>query len=79
MVRGAAPALGRLVFYLMIEVVTHASNGTGVGIDGLGLQAFELEVFEMGFVALIESRWRLGSCWCVLARYCRIIPSELTR
>ena len=33
---------------------------TGVGVDGLGLQAFELEVLEMGLVLLIEIRPDVG-------------------
>jgi hypothetical protein len=34
----------------MIEVVTDAADGARVCLDGLGLQAFEFEVFEMRLV-----------------------------
>jgi hypothetical protein len=29
---------------LVVEVLAHAPDATGVGVDGFGLQAFELEV-----------------------------------
>ena len=38
----------------MVEVVTHTPDGPRVGVDGLGLQALEFEVFEVGLVALIK-------------------------
>ena len=34
----------------MIKVVADAADGAGVRLDGLGLQAFELEVLEMRLV-----------------------------
>ena len=44
----------RQVVYVVLEVGAHAPDGTAVGVDGFGLQAFELEVLEVGLVALIE-------------------------
>lgn len=43
----------------MVEVVTGSADGAGVGVDGLRLQALELQVLEMGLVEAIE----LGLGW----------------
>ena len=37
----------RQVVDLVVEVVPHAPNGSGVGVDGLGLQALEFEVLQV--------------------------------
>ena len=42
---------------LMIKVLPDSVNGSGIGIDGLGLQSFEFQVLQMRLVALIESRF----------------------
>ena len=39
---------------VLLEVVAHAPDASGIGIDGLGLQTFELEVFEVGLIALVK-------------------------
>ena len=39
---------------LVIETRTDAADGAGVGVDGLRLQALELEVLEVGLVLLVE-------------------------
>ena len=44
----------RQVVNFVVEVLAHAPNATRVGVDGLGLQALELEVFKVGLVALIK-------------------------
>jgi len=44
----------RQVVNSVVKVVTHAPDGARISIDGLGLQALELEVFEVGLVALIK-------------------------
>lgn len=44
----------------MREIRTHATYRAGIGIDGLGLQALELEVLEMGLVLPVEVRGRCG-------------------
>ena len=38
----------------VVEILAHAPDGSAVGVDGLGLQALELEVLEVGLVALIK-------------------------
>ncbi len=35
---------------MVVEVLAHAPDATGVGVDGLGLQALELEVLQVGAV-----------------------------
>ena len=35
---------------LVVKVLAHAPNGTGVSVNGFGLQAFELEVLQVGTV-----------------------------
>jgi hypothetical protein len=45
---------GRQVVDLVVEVVAHAPDGAGIGVDGLGLQALEFEVLEVGLVLLIK-------------------------
>lgn len=40
----------RKVVDLVVEVVPHAPDGAGIGVDGLGLQALEFEVFEVAAV-----------------------------
>jgi hypothetical protein len=35
---------------LVVEVLAHAPDGAGVGVDGFGLQAFALEVLQVGAV-----------------------------
>jgi len=37
-----------------VKIGADAANGAGVGFDGLGLQALELEVFEMALIVLLE-------------------------
>ena len=62
----------------MIKVVADAADGTGVRLDGLGLQAFELEVLEMRLVLPLKVIVGGGSSyWFVLTKYCRINPSAL--
>ncbi len=39
---------------LVIEIGTHPANGMGIGIDGIGLQAFEFQVLQVGLVLLIK-------------------------
>jgi len=39
---------------MVVKVVAHAPDGPAIGVNGFGLQTFELEVLEMGLVALIE-------------------------
>ena len=41
---------------LVIETRTDASDGARVGVDGLRLQAFELQVLEMGLLLLVKVR-----------------------
>jgi hypothetical protein len=45
--------LGEIIDSL-IEVRADAADGARVGVDGLGLQAFELEVLEVGLIVLFE-------------------------
>ena len=42
----------------MIEARANSADSAGVGFDGLGLQAFELEVLQMRLVLLVEVRLR---------------------
>ena len=42
----------------MIETCADAADGARVRIDGLGLQALELEVLEMCLVLLVKVRLR---------------------
>ncbi len=42
------------VIDLVAEVVAQAPDGAGIGVDGLGLQTFELEVLEMDPVLPVE-------------------------
>jgi hypothetical protein len=51
---------GRQVLDWMVEVIAHAPDGMGIGVNGFGLQALELEVLEMGLVLLIETRLGVG-------------------
>ena len=51
----------RQVVDQVIEVVAHAPDASGIGIDGFGLQALELEVLEVGLVALVK----VGLGWVV--------------
>ena len=37
-----------------MEILTHAADAARVGLDGLGLQALELEMLEVGLVSPIE-------------------------
>jgi hypothetical protein len=43
---------------LMIEARADAAYGARVRFDGLGLQALELEVLEVGLVLMVEVRLR---------------------
>lgn len=43
---------------LMIEARADSADSAGVGFDGLGLQALELEVLEKCLVLLVEVRLR---------------------
>ena len=45
---------------LVIETQTDAPDGARVGVDGLRLQALELEVLEMGLVLLVKVALRCG-------------------
>ena len=55
-----AEVVGQLGFGQVVdavrEILTHAPDGAGIGIDGLGLQPLELEVLEMGLVLPVEVR-----------------------
>jgi hypothetical protein len=42
----------------MLEVLADTPDGAGIGFDGLGLQAFEFEVLEMGLILLVKVRGR---------------------
>ncbi len=45
---------------VFIEILANAANGTGVSLYRLGLKPFELEVFKMGLIVLLEmgfGRW----------------------
>ena len=39
---------------LVVEIVAHAADSAGLDVDGLGLQALEHEVFEVGLTVLVE-------------------------
>jgi len=65
--------LGRELVNCVVEVVAHAPDGAAVGINGLGLQAFALEVFEMGLVALIK--FSLGA-WVHAAESSRFVAES---
>ena len=41
---------------LVIEAFADAPDGARIGVDGLGLQALELEVLVMGLVLLVKVR-----------------------
>ena len=43
---------------LTIEVLADAPDGPGIGFDGLGLQASELEVLEMALILQVKVRGR---------------------
>ena len=45
---------------LVVEILAHAPDGARVDVDGLGLQALELEVFEVALVALVEVSTGVG-------------------
>ena len=44
----------------VIEVGADTADGAGIGLDGLGLEPLELEVFEVGLVQSVEVR---RGCW----------------
>lgn len=44
----------RLIIDLVVEMPARAAYGAGLDVDGLGLQALELEVFEVGLRVLVE-------------------------
>ena len=48
------PLLFAQIVDLLIEICADTANGAGVGLDGLGLQALELKVLEMGWVVVLE-------------------------
>ena len=50
----------REIVQAVIEILPHAPNGATIGIDGLGLQALKLEVFEMRNIALIKLSTSIG-------------------
>ena len=39
---------------LMVKLVTDTANGACVGLDSLGLQAFQFKVLQMGLVIALE-------------------------
>ncbi len=47
---GARTPRRRKIVDLVVEVLAHAPDATGVGVDGFGLQALELEVLQVGAV-----------------------------
>jgi hypothetical protein len=53
-----AEIIGQLEFgqiiNLIIEIRADASNGSGIGLDRLGLEAFEFKVFKMCLIILLE-------------------------
>lgn len=51
----------REIVDLILEVVTHLSDGAAIGINGFWLQTLEFEVLEMGLVALIKISLGAGS------------------
>jgi len=44
-----------------VKALADAADGTGVGVDGLGLKALELEMFQMGLVVALEAA--SGQCF----------------
>jgi hypothetical protein len=38
----------------MVEIPADAADGPGVGLDGLGLQALEAQVLEVGLIVALE-------------------------
>ena len=59
-----AEIVGELLWRKLVQgvpkILAHAANGAAIGIDGLGLQALELEVFEVRIVALIKLSTSIG-------------------
>ena len=45
---------GRELVDLVVEIFAHAPDGACVGVNGLGPQALESEMFEVALVALLE-------------------------
>ena len=45
---------GRELVDLVVEILAHSPDGACVGVDGLGPQALESEMFEVALVALLE-------------------------
>jgi hypothetical protein len=39
---------------LMVEIFPQPPDGTGIRLDGLGLQAFEFKVLEVGLIIVVE-------------------------
>jgi len=61
--------LARELVVPVAEILAHASDGACRGINRLGLQALELQVLEVGLVALLK---RDAGCWSwrdLLGRY----------
>lgn len=52
--------LAREVVDPVAEILANAADGARIGINRLGLQALELQVFEVGLAALIERRTGAG-------------------
>jgi hypothetical protein len=44
----------RQIIDLVVEILACAAHSAGLDVDGLGLQALELEVFEVGLIVLVE-------------------------
>ena len=61
--RGGAGMIGRLGRGLepVVETVADPAEGTGVRVDGLGLQTLELQVLQVGLVKTIKGG-RGGGC-----------------
>jgi len=43
---------------VFIEILANAANGTGVSLYRLGLEPFELKLFKMGLIVLLEMGFR---------------------
>lgn len=59
----------RQVVDLVIKVFAHAPDGVAIGLDGLGLQAFEFEMLDKGLVVLFKISRSAGIHTAVSLRY----------
>ena len=53
----------------VVEVGTDAPNGAGISLDGLGLQALEPEMLEVGLVLVVEVGRGCWSHGCAASRF----------